>query len=339
MTTRPVNPDTGLPMEHTKFLDRELMVGVLVLAVIFVVAETLPIAGTLALLLGPGMIAFYWARLGRLRGFSIITVAFLTAEIVGQYMGTRDTLFLSVLCVMGISLHELLRKEFPIEKTILITTGIVLLILLAVISFESIRSGTSPQRLVSRYIMASIEESLRISIGMGTNGDQLAAIKERLPQFSEWLTFLAPSVLGIGVAFVAWFDIIALRPLFLMRGLPFPSFGDLTRWKAPDIFIWILILSGFLVLIVPLLGINASWAAIIGANGLIVCLFVYFMQGIAIVEFFFRTRRVPRLLRLIFYALLFLQQYLILLVAVVSLFDLWVDWRRFPKERDDNNHE
>jgi len=204
---------------------------------------------------------------------------------------------------------------------------------------ESFFLGIPPQRIVSQYIITTLEESLRLSAGMGTNTDQVAMLKEHLPQFSEWLTYLAPSLLGSGVAFVVWFDIITLRPLFQLRGMPFPFFGDLTQWKAPDSFIWVIIASGFLVLIAPLFGFATSWTHIIGMNGIIVSVFVYFMQGLAIAEFFFRTRRIPRFFRMIFYLLLFLQQYLILLIALMSLFDLWVNWRRFPKARETDDDE
>ncbi|MCX7982700.1 MAG: YybS family protein [Syntrophales bacterium] len=321
-------------MEHARFLDREWFFGIVILTITFLVAILAPIAGTFALIFAPGVIAYYLARLGRLRGISIVFLALFIGELVGRAMGSSDTVFLAILGIIGLTLHETLKKNLPIERTVLITTGITLTVILVIILAESLISGFSPDVLVERYIMANISESLRLSQHMVSQSEQLAAIKENLPQISRWLMYLAPSILGIGIAFICWLDIILLKPLFSLRGLPFPALGDLTLWKAPDALIWLLIASGFMVLFLPLVGVKLPWVVILGTNGLVVCLFVYFLQGIAVVEFFFRTRRIPQVFRMVFYILLAIQQYFILLVAAAGVLDLWVEWRKPSKRKD-----
>jgi len=324
-------------MEHAKFLDREWLVGTVILAITFLVAILAPVAGTFALIFGPGVTAYYFARLGRWKGISILAVSLFIGELVGQALGATDTIFLALLGVIGITLQETLKKNWPIEKTILVTTGATLIIILGIILVKSAILGLSPNALVTRYIMANISESLRLSQHMAPQSDQLATFRENLPQISRWLTYIAPSVLGVGIAFICWIDIILLKPIFTLRGMAFPAFGNLTLWKAPEMMIWLLIVSGFMVLVLPLLGLKAFWATILGTNGLVFCLFVYFLQGIAIVEYFFRTKNVSQVLRMVFYILLVIQQYFVLLVAAVGLCDLWIDWRkpRKKKEADD----
>lgn len=320
-------------MENARFLDREWLFGIVILTLTFLVAILAPIAGTFSLILGPGVTAYYLARLGRLKGLSILIFSLLIGELVGRATGTADTLFLAILGLIGLVLHETMKRHLAIEKTVLITTGVVLCVILGIVIADSIITGLSPNVLVSRYIMANINESLRLSQHMVPQNEQLAAFQKNLPQISLWLTYLAPSVLGIGIAFICWINIILLKPIFTLRGLAFPNYGDLTLWKAPDAMIWLLIASGFMVLILPITGVKALWAIILGTNGLVVCSFVYFLQGLAIVEFFFRTKHVPQVFRMVFYILLVIQQYFILLVAVVGMLDLWIEWRKARKEK------
>jgi len=122
--------------------------------------------------------------------------------------------------------------------------------------------------------------------------------------------------------FTVWVNLLAGRLLFRRTGLPFPDFGDLAAWKAPERLVWILIAAGGMV-IVPLEG-----AAIVGMNLLILCGLIYLFQGLAIAAFFFRQKQVPAMFRWLFYALLLVQQYMLIIVIAFGLFDMWVDFRK-----------
>ena len=93
-----------------------------------------------------------------------------------------------------------------------------------------------------------------------------------------------------------------------------------------------MIVSGATVLIPPLIDLRIPEIVAAGLNILIICLFLYFIQGIAVFEYYFRTKNVHRFLRLIFYAILVVQQYLAIVIIVAGLFDLWFDFRKLtPK--------
>jgi uncharacterized protein YybS (DUF2232 family) len=77
--------------------------------------------------------------------------------------------------------------------------------------------------------------------------------------------------------------------------------------------------------------IPVEWARILGLNLLLICLFVYLLQGLSIIGFLFKTKNVHRLFRIPCYFLIFAQQYIILLVIAVGVIDLWVDFRKFIK--------
>jgi uncharacterized protein YybS (DUF2232 family) len=58
---------------------------------------------------------------------------------------------------------------------------------------------------------------------------------------------------------------------------------------------------------------------------------IYFFQGIAIVSFYVEKKQFPRLLRVMLYGLIAMQQLLLLLVIAVGFFDTWIDFRRERK--------
>ena len=76
-------------------------------------------------------------------------------------------------------------------------------------------------------------------------------------------------------------------------------------------------------------------AKIIGLNTLIVLLFLYLLQGLSIVQFFFRKKNIPRYLRALFYALIVLYQYLLVFISAIGLFDIWVDFRKMNRPAKD----
>ena len=105
----------------------------------------------------------------------------------------------------------------------------------------------------------------------------------------------------------------------------YPDFGRLNQWKAPEHLVWAVIASGILLLV------GDSGLSIIGINGLIILMMIYFFQGIAIVSFYLEKKQLPRFLRILLYGLIAMQQLLLLLVIAVGFFDTWIDFRHERK--------
>jgi uncharacterized protein YybS (DUF2232 family) len=113
------------------------------------------------------------------------------------------------------------------------------------------------------------------------------------------------------------------------RDPAFPDFGDLACWRMPDWVVWLVIAAGAM-MIVP-----EEIVKIIGLNTLIVLLFLYLLQGLSIVQFFFKKKNIPRYLRALFYALIVLYQYLLVFISAIGLFDIWVDFRKMNRPAKD----
>jgi uncharacterized protein YybS (DUF2232 family) len=60
---------------------------------------------------------------------------------------------------------------------------------------------------------------------------------------------------------------------------------------------------------------------------------IYFFQGIAIISFYFEKKRFPRLLRIVLYSLIALQQVVLLVVVGLGFFDMWLNFRKLGVEK------
>ena len=109
------------------------------------------------------------------------------------------------------------------------------------------------------------------------------------------------------------------RGRYTVPGRAFPE------WKSPEWLVWILITAGFLVAFVE--GIAGTFAL----NLLVILLPVYFLQGLAVIDCFFRRKAFSPIIRTVGYLLVTLVNPLPMVVTGIGVFDLWADFRK-PKE-------
>jgi uncharacterized protein YybS (DUF2232 family) len=160
---------------------------------------------------------------------------------------------------------------------------------------------------------------------MGVPQEQLNFLEDSMAVIEKVLVGVMPAMLIASTLMVVWVNLLSARKLFELRGLVFPDYGPLDRWKAPEVLVWAVIVSGVM-LLVPSLAVKT-----IGLNGLLVMMVIYFFQGMAIVAFFINKKKAPRLVRVVLYGLIALQQLVMLAVIGVGLFDTWFNFRKLEK--------
>ena len=320
-------------VERIRHFNRNFFWGILVVSLAFLTVALVPFVGSFALVLIPLPVVFFLGKLGRWKGLTVLALSILIVEAVMQSLSIAgDVSLFLLLGYLGVVIHELMKKGFSLEKTVLFTviaggafTSLLLLVQSALIQ-------QMPWTLVSAYITRSFQESIELSTQMGAQAEQIKIIKDNLGMITRSLLYVMPALILVGITFISLLNIIAAKRIFLVNGLGYPDFGDLTQWKSPEGIVWFLIISAATVLLPPFFALNVVEVLVVGLNVLIICLFVYFLQGLAVFEFFFKTRRVPRMMRIIFYFVLILQQYLVVFVIAAGLFDLWLDFRKLnPK--------
>jgi uncharacterized protein YybS (DUF2232 family) len=176
-------------------------------------------------------------------------------------------------------------------------------------------------------LLESLEETARIYTQVGADPEKGGEFQAYLKALKEGIALIYPSLMILGSAFVVWLNVIISRPLFRKRNLEVPDFGPLDRWQSPELMVWGLIAAGFS------LFLSFSPLRLVAVNALVVMLAIYFFHGLSILLFYLNKYRVPPWMRLGVYALILLQQFLLIGVTMAGLFDQWLDLRRIHQQK------
>ncbi len=316
-----------LKEERSEILKREFFRGIIISSFVFLAVATTPILGSIGLVFIPLPILYYYSKLGRTQGLIVFIASLLVLTISYKFLNLEVSLpFFFLLGFLGLILSEILRKNYSIEKTVLHSTIALLTLCFAFLIYYNIKTGKTPWGLIEFYISESIHSNIRLYSQLDISSEQINLIKENANQIIAAIISLFPALALISTSFIVWLNIMAGKLIFQKAGMWYPDFGDLAYWKAADWMIWFVIISGGFLLI------SVGMIKIVALNLLIIFLFIYMFQGLAIISFFFKKKNVPEFLRIICYFLIFGQQFLLLLVVGLGLFDIWFNFRKLDKK-------
>lgn len=302
-------------------ISKDVINGIAMTCFIFALSVFIPIIGFLVSLLLPLPILFYRSKLGRTTGMivpavTIIVMVFILGGI------SIDMLFFIELLLLGFILSELIELNLSIEKTILFASGAVFLTGIAGLLFYSHISNTAIIPLVSEYVAKNLELTVVLYQKMGVSEENIHMILNSLENIQYALVRIIPAIAITSTLFVAWTNLLIAKPILKKRNLFYPDFGSLNRWKAPEFLVWVTIGCGLLLLYPD------KAFKMLSLNGLLILMMIYFFHGIAIVSFYFDKKKFPRLLRIVLYSLIALQQIVLLVVIGLGFFDMWLNFRR-----------
>ncbi len=302
-------------------ISKDVLKGISITCIIFAVSVYMPIFGFFCSLFIPLPILFYRSKLGRKTG-SIVPIAagVIMMMVLGRF--SIDLLFFFELMLLGFILSELMAIDLSIERTVLFACSAILVSGIVGLTFYGQVIHKGLWDLAAEYVTKNLQLTLVLYENMGMSEKNIQLISNSLEQIQYVLLRIIPALAIASILFVAWTSLLMSRPLLLSRGLYYPDFGPLNVWKPPEHLVWGVIGCG-LVLLIP-----SSALKLIGLNGLITLMTVYFFTGIAIVSYYFEKKRFPRLLRIFLYSLIALQQFVLILVIGLGFFDVWLNFRK-----------
>ncbi len=304
---------------------KDVIVAIAVTALICMAAFNFRVLGPFLGLFIPLPILFYRFKLGRSLAMLILTAVMLIMISVVGWNSIGAVAFLFELGLVGLILPEAFEMNLSVEKTVGITAGAVITLGAVILALYSLLSTTSPWAVVSDYLEKSVKLALAMYREIDASEEKIDILAQSLEAIVYFMLRIIPAVVIVTTLFVVWSNFLLARFLLQTRQLFCPDFGRLNQWKAPEHLIWAAIASGSLLLF------GHPGIKMLGINGLIVIMMIYFFQGIAIVSFYFEKKEFPKVLRAIFYSLIAVQQLLLLVVIAVGFFDMWIDFRRTRK--------
>ena len=301
---------------------RDALRGVAFVLFAFFVSVLLPVIGVFFALFIPLPVLFYRVKRGRIIGGIVAGASAGCMPLLLGGVGLGNALFFGGLLLLGFLLGDGMARGEPVERILLVACGWVLGSGTILILFHVGLSGVDLTGFISEGIRRNLELSLQLYREMGVPPEQIETLRGALDLLRRTLLRVLPAMVASATLFVAWASMLMGFSILRLRKIPAPDPGPLNRWRAPDHLVWGVIVCGGL-LLVPDEGFRVA-----GLNGLFVLLTIYFFAGVAVVSFFFEKRRIPLPLRFLFYALIALQQLLLLLVVALGLFDMWFNFRK-----------
>ena len=308
-------PLQGTPLDIIK--------GSVITLALFLAYLSLPLFGMVPGIFAPAAGLHYFLKRGRLAGYVIVLT---TAALLVIRDPASATVYLMQCGVITIALGEFLGRNKGGARSIVYAVALNLVVLIAVAATFGLVTGSNLHLQVVKGINSSISQTIALYGKAGVKGDDLASMKQAMDQAGVLISRIYPAILTIGLAVIAGLNLLLLRKLAARFALPL-SLGDFRKFKNPDQLVWVLIIAGFAMLV------NNNLVSLPALNLLVVLVFAYFIQGMAVVIHSFDRFAMPFFVRLIFYLLLSLQPFLTLVVAALGVFDLWGNFRT-PKNRE-----
>ena len=310
-----------MPQAVRKEVLKDIATGIAITSILFAASIKSPVLGFFCTFLVPLPTFFYRSKFGRkigiaVPGFTIIAMII----ILGGF--TFDVFFFIELLLIGFVLSELIELKLSIEKTFIYACIVVLSSSILVVLFYSNITGIQVGSLVSTYIVKNLELTLELYKNMGMPEENIHMISSSMESFQYVLIRIIPALAIASTLFIIWTSLMLAKPLLKTKNLFYPDFGQLNLWKTPEYLVWIAIACGILLLIPD------RAVRLMGINGIIILMTIYFFQGMAIVSFYFAKKQFPRLLRFFLYSLIAIWQVILLIVVILGFFDIWFNFRK-----------
>ena len=217
-------------------------------------------------------------------------------------------------------LSMFLRRGWSWDKAVFTTLVVVVGCAALAVGGYLFSLGESFTGTISHYVQTEIGRALDASAIAGQSEAERAQFVATAEQMAAVLVKIYP---GLAVTVTGLLLLLTLLLLTkLSRGRYVISGPPFSLWKSPDHLVWLLIAGGFGGLMAE------GWVQVAAWNLLAVLLPLYFLQGMAVVSFFFQRKGFSPFMRAMSYMLLILINPFQLLVAGIGVFDLWIDFRK-----------
>ncbi|AJE02636.1 YybS family protein [Geobacter pickeringii] len=303
----------------------DILKGGVVSAILYAAFLSLPVFGLAAAVVTPFPVLYIGLKRGMGTGAGVALLAAALVTLVGGPLAS--VLYVVQAALLALVLAWGITRGYSASRSIATAVLVVLGVTAALAALYAVASGIDLHGKVVAAIRGSIAQSLALYEKKGIKGDELKPFRETLEQGGEMLSQLYPALLLICQSIVAGINVLLLRR-FAGRLPESVRFAPFSSFRNPDYLVWAAIVAGFSLLV------DNSVVTTAALNILTVAGFLYFMQGLAIAKHYFATYSVPALFRYLFYAMLVMQAYLVIAVALLGLFDLWADFRRPRKPKN-----
>ncbi|SPF42649.1 conserved membrane hypothetical protein [Syntrophobacter sp. SbD1] len=317
-------PLENLPELRLGSAGKEFLIQTVLTVGLFLSITLVPLVGFFSGLLTPAPTVIAIIRWGVPNALLVPGCSALLGSLILYLLNLSDSIpYLVALIGMGALMGFGIRSGWSTQKTV----GLASLFIIGVAGLFLILALTESKG----ELVQLIEQDMRggISAAMEQLGSSSIETKELESKLLETVPLIVGILPGMFISCtvgMCWLNLlISRRYCHTAAGVPCVA-EKLALWKSPEFFVWFVIAGG-LMLILPEDDLKLA-----GLNLIIVVGTAYFLQGLAIVSFYFERWKLPFFVKGFVLAILFLQQFASMATAVLGLFDVWFDFRKLAKK-------
>jgi uncharacterized protein YybS (DUF2232 family) len=184
-------------------------------------------------------------------------------------------------------------------------------------------ASMSSWALVEKYITEAVELNINLYGRLPIAAEEISAIQDSKDTIIYVFARIFPALCVIAISGTVWINVLAGHKRLTKSGILLPGLSGLSEWKAPSWLVWVFIAAGGLSFL------PHTQISFVGINFFLITAFLYLLQGLAIVSFFFQNKNISIFFRILIYFLIAVQQILMIAIAAVGFFDLWIDFRKY----------
>lgn len=188
-----------------------------------------------------------------------------------------------------------------------------------------VAAGTNPYSYLLQTLDLGFDQTLKLysSKEADLSPEMVYNLQLVTSSLRETIPKMLPGILASMVLLTVWVTMAAGNSLVgrFGKGRRAP-WGPYATWKLPEQLVWLPIAAvAVMLLSTGRLHHASGWLLLISG-------WLYFFQGLAVLIALFERWRVPVLVRIMLYFVLFIQSYSLILLAVLGLSDVWLNMRR-----------
>ena len=281
----------------------------------------------------PLPVFYYLVIFEKRAGTALLRNAILLAAGVSLLIGSLPTLLFSLTMVPpGIAFsYAVFKRKSPVEAGFLGSLVLALAWFLFWFGLATLHQ-TNPYT----TLLLELDKGLSSGLVLYEESAELApetleSVRRAVELLKVYIPKILPALMISAILSTTLLNLSLGNWLLRKKDKELSPWPDYKEWKLPEPLVWLVVFAGVTVLLLP------PPLSTIGINGLIVCITLYFFQGLAITTSLLNRWSVPRLIRLLIYALIFIQTYGIIVLSFLGLADVWADFRKLNQTGDNNN--
>ena len=314
-----------MPLAKTNLLSSNSpFLKLLLIITFFSAASLIPFIGLLFLMTLP-LVLFVLYLLNdptkTLLAFLVVLCAM--AILLTSIHAVIPVLAVAAMGLAGMVMARTAQKNYSIEIITIMPSLIILGTIAVYVFYSASQLSISPGQLVEKYFTQAVELNIKFYSQLPLKPEELKAIQDSKPAIIQLFTGIFPALCIIAALFTFWMNTLMGNRILYKTGVVLPQLSALCQWRAPGWLVWFFIAGGGLSLLAQ------TNIRFLGFNVLLVASSIYLLQGLAIVSFFFQHKNIPVFFRWLSYFLIAIQQILMIAIALMGLFDIWIDFRKY----------